>query len=282
MKTFQAPAKINVHLAVGGKRNDGYHSIESLFCRTTLADVLSVAFSSESASSITVHGLEGICREGEDTITKAIRLWSSVASFPVSATVECVKRIPYGAGLGGGSSDAATILSALQEYHPIAEDALWEVASAVGSDVPFFLSGVRCGWVTGRGAHVEECLGFPHCFVCIVMPTGIVRNTAEAYHDLDGLQRKKPPEKRVVLSAFGNGCRSFASIMRNDFRLVVPDESFYEGVEGLAEGLDGYGTLTGSGAAWCFMSEKQSVVSLFQGRICEKLSGKQQNWLSEI
>ena len=183
--TLAAPAKINLHLAVGGRRSDGYHSIASIFQAVSLADTVTVAVS--PGGLIEVGGNCG-CNPEQNTVFKAARAF--LAELPADSgswgvRIDVDKRIPVGAGLGGGSSDAAATLKALGAIFPgmIAPSRLLRIACGIGSDVPFFM-GSACARVGGRG-EVLEPLPARQDFVVVIVDPGFPVSTRDAYARLD-------------------------------------------------------------------------------------------------
>jgi 4-diphosphocytidyl-2-C-methyl-D-erythritol kinase len=150
MLTLRAPAKINWFLHVLGKREDGYHDIRSLMQRVTLSDTLSF----EESGSLEIITEAPISPE-ENLVLKAARLLQEQTKTQGGARMTLRKEIPLGAGLGGGSSDAAATLKGLAELWDVSpsRQALRELAASLGSDVPFFLEG-PAAMVEGRGEKV--------------------------------------------------------------------------------------------------------------------------------
>lgn len=156
-----APAKVNLFLEVGPRRGDGYHEIDSVFEAITLYD--EIEFEPTGDGSIALEE-SGIAEGEKNLVVRAARALRDAAlpGRAVGARIRLRKRIPAGAGLGGGSSDAAAALLALArlwEARVSAED-LRELAASLGSDVPFFLVGgiARC---RGRGEIVESWAQVP-------------------------------------------------------------------------------------------------------------------------
>jgi 4-diphosphocytidyl-2-C-methyl-D-erythritol kinase len=183
--SLSAPAKINLHLAVGGLRHDGFHTIASIFQAVSLADTVSVTLLRTGA--IEVVGDCG-CEPEQNTVYKAAAAFladEALEITPWGARIEVDKRIPMGAGLGGGSSDAAATLKALSALLPgVASSArLLELAARIGSDVPFFM-GSACALVRGRGGILEP-LAARQDFVVVIVDPGFPISTKEAYAWLD-------------------------------------------------------------------------------------------------
>ena len=150
--TLLAPAKINLALAVIGKRDDGYHDLRSVFATIDLADRVRVAPSQRLEVRIAPD--VGAPR-GEDLASRAVRAMAAATAHDAAAFVQIRKRVPVAAGLGGGSSDAGAVIRALATIWRRTEVDLLAVAASVGSDVPFFVRGARVALVSGRGERVE-------------------------------------------------------------------------------------------------------------------------------
>ena len=159
MKQFPAPAKINLSLRVVRRREDGFHEIGTLMAPIAIRDTLEIGRGGGgigfTCSDTTLPA------DGTNLVVRAARGFFEATRIAPDVRIFLQKEIPHGAGLGGGSSDAATTLLALDEiFHthlPLAE--LTQIAAAIGSDIPFFL--VRgAAWCRGRGEIVEPCA--PH------------------------------------------------------------------------------------------------------------------------
>ena len=171
---FHAPAKINLSLRVLGRRADGFHDLESLMCPVSVFDTLDVT-RRESG------GLEFVCDDatlptGDDNlVVRAARLFGSACGIELHARIALTKHIPHGAGLGGGSSDAATTLLALDRLFAtqLSRAALAVMAAELGSDVPFFIY-ESAAMIRGRGERVEP-VAFPHALPLLLIkpPFGV-------------------------------------------------------------------------------------------------------------
>lgn len=148
--TLQAPAKLNLSLRVLGKRADGFHEIDTTMVKLPgLNDQLEF----RESSGFSFHcDQPGVPNDETNLVVKAVRAYESAAGIICNFAISLQKNIPHGAGLGGGSSDAATTLLALDQLHDakLGSARLQEIAASLGSDIPFFLSpgAARC---TGRG-----------------------------------------------------------------------------------------------------------------------------------
>ena len=174
----EAPAKINRELRVGSRRADGFHEIRSRFTAIDLADRLEV----EEAGSLEISTSGIPVPEGDSNlVARAARALAEELGIAARARIHLEKRIPVGAGLGGGSADAAVallLLSRLWEA-PLPEADLARVAACVGSDVPFFIYGGEAD-VTGRGERVTPREDTPAREILLLVPPFPIA-TADVY-----------------------------------------------------------------------------------------------------
>ncbi len=183
-----APAKLNLTLAVVGRRPDGYHALHSVIVPLALADRLSLAISGQPRDSVHVAGTDATWPPDRDLVrlalagTRAAVALGSLTPTP-SLAIRLEKRIPVAAGLGGGSSDAAAAIDgALEAWaSPIDDHLRSHIAAAVGSDVPFFLAGGPA-LVEGRGEAVTPLPGPTGGAVGVLLVTpAIAVPTAEVF-----------------------------------------------------------------------------------------------------
>lgn len=151
---IRAHAKINLSLRVLGQRADGFHEVETLICPIGLADELTIEKTSGEGIAFSCEA-PGVPTDDTNLVVRAATAFFSHAQIAPAVAIHLEKKIPHGAGLGGGSSDAAATLRALNEMFssPITPQGLVAIAGSLGSDVPFFLQ--DCAAVcTGRGENV--------------------------------------------------------------------------------------------------------------------------------
>jgi len=179
----EATAKVNIHLRVYRRRNDGFHGILSLFQAVSLSDILHIR-SLKEPDIIEIDGHLD-CPAEKSTVFKAVSAYRRITGNRTGVAVSVEKRIPIGAGLGGGSSDAAAVLLGLERLlHGGAKAGrIREAALGIGSDVPFFLEG-GAAIVSGRGELIEPIPARTDYAMVIVYP-GKPVGTAEAYGLLD-------------------------------------------------------------------------------------------------
>lgn len=177
-----AYAKINLHLRVLAKREDGFHDLESIFQRISVADYLSI-MKSDDENCLVESPLMPLLND--NTLTHAWECFKQAAGLNAGIHVRLIKNIPAGSGLGGGSSDAAALLAGVNQLFKVrfSDDELQRLALEVGSDVPFFL-GSAAAFVAGRGELVRALLPRTDCFG-VLLWCGVNSSTSVAYQLLD-------------------------------------------------------------------------------------------------
>lgn len=251
--TILAPAKINVYLDVLSKREDGYHDIETLMQTVGLFDKINVkkndAVNGERKIDVVCDGnIPG----GEENLAykAALAFFSEMGEESYNVSISIEKRIPAKAGLGGGSSDAAAVITALSRlYHAdMPMEKLIEIGAVVGSDVPFLIRKGTCVCL-GRGEIVEGCTPFPDCVIVIAVPTAERVSTAEAYAKIDGIQSSGSLEaaRHALLDC---SIESISREMYNKFEHIIPKDSKIAAViSKLSRLSNGAARMSGSGSA---------------------------------
>ena len=216
-----AYAKINLGLRVLGKRRDGYHNIETYFLQVDLADRLSFQVLSTPEITFNCNWPELVDREN-NLCVKACRLLENACGRRLGIDIHLEKNIPYGAGLGGGSSDAAVTLMTVNQLWgiglPLA--GLSQLALRLGSDVTFFLHG-GLAYACGRGEVLTPLDNLPDIRLLIVKPEVAV-STQWAYDNLKfGLTKSK---KNTTFASFKNGLSTvdnLREVCHNDMEVAV-------------------------------------------------------------
>ena len=240
----KAYAKVNLTLAVGEKRLDGYHEVVSVMQRVSLCDTLTAE---QTREGITLTCSDPALPSGEENLAhRAASLFFRETGIAGGAALTLEKRIPSQAGLGGGSSDAASALLALRKlYAPALPDTELEtMAAALGSDVPFFIRG-GTQLATGRGEVLSPLPPLTDGWFVIVKPTESF-STAAMYRRLDNL----PPACTPPLPPLQGGLPALAAGLFNRFEAAIPAGS---AVWDIKARLAAYGALaallSGSGSA---------------------------------
>ena len=220
--TLEAAAKVNLLLRILSRESDGYHGLETLFCRLTLCDALTARRTEEPGVRLTVHG-SSPGPAAENLAVRAAELALAGLRKPLGVHLELTKRIPIGAGLGGGSADAAATLAAVNELagNAIPRAELLHLAAQLGADVPFCLSGAALALGWGHGERLLGLPALPVAPVLLVTPADSVR-TADAYQWFD--QARTGSYRRGTLLLDLSSISSWSDVARmagNDFESVI-------------------------------------------------------------
>jgi 4-diphosphocytidyl-2-C-methyl-D-erythritol kinase len=197
--TVQAHAKLNLFLRVLAREADGYHGIETLFCLVSLADTLTAERRGGREISIEVAG-EEVGPPEQNLAVRAATMVLEATGHRFGAHLVLEKRIPVRGGLGGGSSDAAAALVAVNRLagNAVPRHELLQFAARLGSDVPFFLAGVPLALAWGRGERLLALPPLPLAPILLVTPPlGI--GTAEAYGWVDAARQTSGRRGAVAL-----------------------------------------------------------------------------------
>lgn len=220
--TMTAPAKVNLWLRVFGKDEKGFHAIETLFQLVSIADTVVVE---TAAGGIRLEGAPAELGPARDNlVVRAAEAWFREARVAGGVVVTLTKRVPWNSGLGGGSSDAAATLRALNRLYGerLTDSDLIALGAQLGADVPFFLAGVPLALGWGRGERLLALPALPALPLLIVPPAAPVR-TADAYAWVD---KDRPSERTGEFAAVvpASSLASWADVRRhsaNDFEPVV-------------------------------------------------------------
>ena len=231
--TVQAQAKLNLHLAVKNRREDGFHNIESIFLALDFGDTLyfqpiaapnhlEICMEWENYGDFSVLPVE--LPMEKNIIFKAVSSFREKTGFNQGLRIRVKKRIPAGGGLGGGSSNAASTLLALNKLarEPLPPNALAQMAASLGSDVPFFLHETPAAWVSGRGEFIKPITAPNGLFFVLVNP-GFSSETAAAFRLLSEFRAAtmekcistNESEEQLMLNALQGAPKNWP--FRNDF-----------------------------------------------------------------
>ena len=214
-----AYAKINLGLSILGRRPGGYHSLLSIFQTVDLADTLELSLSVAPGLSFDAPGIPF---GKENLVLKAEELVRTYFAVP-EVRFLLDKKIPVGAGLGGGSSDAAASLRGLVRIHRLSwtDDSLRAHAAEIGSDVPFFIAG-GTAVVSGRG-EVIESVRWPFAFAYVLVYPGFPVSTAWAYRQLGAIGKNTEPYREMTESLKSGRLerKAFFAALGNDFEEPV-------------------------------------------------------------
>ncbi|SDK88940.1 4-diphosphocytidyl-2-C-methyl-D-erythritol kinase [Maridesulfovibrio ferrireducens] len=269
-----APAKVNLYLKIVGKREDGYHELDTLFLPfPALADTLAIT---EKAEGCTIHCDDFDLPAEDNLIYKAWDKYAEATGFRPGLHIELTKRTPTGAGLGGGSSDAATMLRFLNS-HPqspgMAHDELNKLATGLGADVPFFLLDGPA-WAKGIGEILTPCEVDLSGLTALLVCPDVHVNTAWAYKAWSTVVRTENLQKKDSFYLTTSHCSNNKAASKtrvtllNDFeQVVLPEFSVIRETKEylLKSGACG-AVMSGSGA---------SVISFFRTKsLAEQISSE--------
>ncbi len=243
-QAYPAPAKINLFLHIVGRRADGYHLLQSVFRLIDLQDIIYIRIREDG--EIHRASEHPDVPEAQDLTIRAAHLLKAHANCSLGADIAIEKRIPMGGGLGGGSSDAATVLIALNYLWKLnlSRKVLMELGLQLGADVPFFIFG-KNAWVEGVGEKIQE-IALPANHYLVLTPkihvsTGQIFNAKE-------LTRNTFP---TTIAAFSET----QDFLHNDLEVVVCQQ--YPAVKACLDWLNQYSKarMSGSGAS-VFIAQK--------------------------
>ena len=246
-QAYPAPAKINLFLHIVGRRTDGYHLLQSVFRLIDLQDTIYIRIRKDG--EIHRASEHPDVPEAQDLTIRAAHLLKAHANCSLGADIAIEKRIPMGGGLGGGSSDAATVLIALNYLWKLnlSRKVLMELGLQLGADVPFFIFG-KNAWVEGIGEKIQE-IALPANHYLVLTPkihvsTGQIFNAKE-------LTRNTFP---TTIAAFSE----MQDFLHNDLEAVVCQQ--YPAVKACLDWLNQYSKarMSGSGAS-VFIAQKTEV-----------------------
>lgn len=260
----EAPAKINRELRVGAFRSDGYHEIRSRVVAIDLADSIEV----ETGDRGLALSCEGFPVPSDDSnlVVRAARALANHLGRPADAAIRLKKKIPAGAGLGGGSSDAARALALLARLWDarLTDEDLRVVAASLGSDVPFFLVGGEAE-VTGRGEHVTPLPDSEPAELLVLVPP-FPLSTGEVYATHRRLQSgSSSPDRRIPPALEVDSSRNFFG--GNDLALAVLETRVEMSILlDSARSLASESGITGSGSAIVLFGAAADAEDLLSAR----------------
>lgn len=247
-----AYAKLNLTLDVLGKREDGYHDLQSVMQTISIRDDVEIDIGTGKPWKL-LCSAEGIPTDERNLAWRAAKVYcDAMKKDPDGMEIRITKRIPSGAGMGGGSADAAAVLRALNHHYgdPLSIFALAELGAQVGSDVPFC---TLCGtaMVEGRGEKLRKLPDMPDCVFVVCKPDFSV-STPELYRKIDEVAIAKRPDNRAMESALLAGdlgkvaenlCNVFDPVVTSDHLELNYIKSIFN-----SYGAVGF-QMTGSGSA---------------------------------
>ncbi|NCB02986.1 MAG: 4-(cytidine 5'-diphospho)-2-C-methyl-D-erythritol kinase [Spirochaetia bacterium] len=251
IETEKSYAKINLHLGIGKKREDGYHSISSLFHLINFFDLITIEVMNSMNTEVCIIGMPQVPTQ-ENLMYKAALLYLDTIGAKAKIIITIKKRMPIQGGLGGGSSNAATVLLLLQRMfsYPLYNNQLYALGSLLGSDVPFFLYQEPLCYVSGRGEIVTPIPSRKDLSLVLSTPHQFGVSTKQAFHDLDKTREagweepcffsedelchiyKKPVKEWSFYNDFKNIIIAYNDLYSNIYTLENKDFLWYTSISG--------------------------------------------------
>lgn len=250
----KAYAKINLVLNIGDRRPDGYHDIQTIMQSLELHDDVTVEQTGGTGITVTAS-VDTIPTDESNLAVKAVKAFAAKTGVPADGlSIRIEKRIPVAAGLGGGSSDAAATLRALNQIYEtnLSLDELAEIGMEVGSDVPFCIHG-GCAYVEGKGDMVVPTTPLPQCIIVVGKPDLTV-STEKMYQRYDQVElpARADHTPEIMLGLRWENLKAVAEGVGNAFEQVLMKNE-RNTVDMMKEVMNQFGTLgtamTGSGPA---------------------------------
>jgi 4-diphosphocytidyl-2-C-methyl-D-erythritol kinase len=242
--TYLAPAKINLFLHITGRREDGYHTLQSIFLLLDYYDKIQLTITSDGQIKRT--NVINEVPEAQDLCVRAAKALQEATHCKLGVDITLEKNIPMGGGLGGGSSDAATILLALNQLWQLnlSRIQLMQIGLKLGADVPFFIFG-ETAWAEGIGEQLSA-VNLPKSFedqYFVVITPQIHVSTPQIFSNTRLTRDTKP----LKIADFSND--AYSKLFRNDLEKVVCEE--FPTVANTLKWLESYGQarMSGSGAS---------------------------------
>lgn len=266
MLTILAPAKLNLSLDIIGTREDGYHLLRSIMKTITLYDTIQL----KKSDRISLNCNQEEISTGRDNLAyQAATAFFETTGIAGGVSITLEKNIPFGAGLGGGSSDAAATLKGLNQLYQtdLSLEELSLCGISIGADVPFFLSG-GTALIEGIGERYTQLKNFMPCWFVVVKPAFSV-STPEAYQLFDRLEQVLHPNTNSLINAImQQDLPSFCQKAGNVLEYAVDMPEISQLKEQLRLFGAVYSAMTGSGSAvfGIFVSQKaaESAASYLQ------------------
>lgn len=274
----KAYAKINLVLNIGDLRPDGYHDIQTIMQYLELHDDVTVEQTGGTGITVTAS-VDTIPTDESNLAAKAVKAFAAKTGVPADGlSIHIEKRIPVAAGLGGGSSDAAATLRALNVLYEtnLSVDELAEIGIEVGSDVPFCVHG-GCAYVEGKGDMVVPTTPMPQCIIVIGKPD-LAISTEKMYQRFDQaeLPQRADHTPEIMLGLRWENLKAVAESVGNAFEQVLMKNE-RNTVDMMKEVMNQFGTLgtamTGSGPAVFGIFDNELYARVASETLRQRLKG---------
>ena len=224
---LKACAKINLTLDILGKREDGYHIIDSVFQSVSLCDEIDI----QKSNTITVRCTDNTICDRSNIAYKAVQKFFEYVGIDGGADIKIEKHIPLASGMGGGSADAAAVIVALDRLYEtnLSQERLCEIGLSVGADVPFCIMGGTAR-VGGIGDKIEKMPDMPECAI-ILIKHGKKQSTADMYRQVDTYPQDKYYTQSMVDAIKNSNLSAVCQNVFNAFSSVCNDEKLTKDIK---------------------------------------------------
>lgn len=279
----KANAKLNFTLDIVGKRDDGYHIMDMVMQAVDLYDDILIK-TNKGPISLTC---EGINLDSESNIAyKAAKAFFEETRINGGCEIEIKKRIPVGAGMGGGSADGAAVIDGLNRLYEanLSTEKLIQIGARVGADIPFCIVGgtARVQGIGEKVTSIEDC---PSCFFVVAKPRAWV-NTKQAFEDFDKIVVSKRPDTEEVIKSIKNGdiltaAEGFCNVFEQV--IIIREAEDIKAFMRLCGGINPMMTGSGSAVFTTFLDEEKAVECYYKlselsinAYICKPIKGTRQ------
>jgi 4-diphosphocytidyl-2-C-methyl-D-erythritol kinase len=270
----KSPAKINLYLEIKRKREDNYHEIETLFQRISLEDTIRIKETDKNSLNIICEHPD-VPQDSSNLAARAANLILKECKVKTGISIEILKKIPVSAGLGGGSSNAASVLKALNELFSLGlnREKLFNMGMKLGADVPFFMLEEPVALAHGIGDELKVLKNVPSYWYIIIYPK-IKISTKWAYEHLNlSLTKKKPGAKILIRALKNKKIEEIAPLLYNDFSSLIG--ASYKEVQRVEQTLRTAGVkavlLSGSGPSVFGICRTKGEAEVVKKRASKKL-----------
>lgn len=242
MLTLNARAKINLTLDILGKRPDNYHEVKMVMQQIELSDIVKLREGPVGTGINLISDVPGLPSVERNLAYKAAKLLVDEFAIKQGIYMEVTKRIPIAAGLAGGSTDAASVLTGMNEMFNLGlkTEQLCELGARIGSDVPFCIRGGTM-LATGRGEILQPLPAMPECYVVLAKPQVEV-STAWAYQQYDAMETVQHPNTEDVITCLQQSdLKGIANLLCNVLESVTIKE--YKEIELIKQLMTHHGAL---------------------------------------
>jgi 4-diphosphocytidyl-2-C-methyl-D-erythritol kinase len=250
-----SPAKINLWLRILGKRADGFHEVETRLCKLAVADTVALTLKEEGEGIELTCSQPGIPTDASNLAVRALMAFEQRAAVRCGWQIHLEKRIPAGAGLGGGSGNAATVLRAANELmgRPLSLDDLLQIAAGIGADVPCFLLDTPAADGSGRGEQVTP-VDFPWRLPLVLIKPPFPIPTPWAYKRWVGSQEVPGVCYSPQPCEWGEMINSLERPVFEKYRLLPALKMWLLGLTGVRAAL-----MSGSGSTMFAVTESEAA-----------------------